>query len=441
MGFKETKYILENVKTGRQFKDGEWTLADPEGDSPALIRAVYEEKKFKPTNQRGLYRYSNWMPIKRTLRNSHAPVTYKSRKLAEKLGLENLYITFSGWCPKIGARMETCAFKETEAYTICARMSKDNKRILVVQSAGNTARAFAKVCSDNRIPIVICIPEDNKRDMWFTKKLNPCVKIIAAPKGCDYYDAIALGEKLCQDPKYMAEGGAKNVARRDGMGTTVLSAVEKIGRIPDAYFQAVGSGTGAIAAWENAERLAADGRFGKNNMRIYASQNAPFTIMYDSWKADSRELLPLDPNEGRRQAEVIMAKVLSNRKPPYSIAGGLYDVLKASNGDMFKVSNDDIIYWMLEFFDLEGYDLFPAAACAVASLAQAVENGQVKKDEVIMLNLTGGGMLKAMRKGYIRHEPDLVLSPELPAEEIIAKVNALFVEEKKPILNLRRRKA
>ncbi|MFR4038353.1 MAG: hypothetical protein ACLTZT_11530 [Butyricimonas faecalis] len=32
-------------------------------------------------------------------------------------------------------------------------------------------------------------------------------------------------------------GGAKNVARRDGMGTTVLSAVEKIGRIPDYYFR------------------------------------------------------------------------------------------------------------------------------------------------------------------------------------------------------------
>ena len=46
---------------------------------------------------------------------------------------------------------------------------------------------------------------------------------------------------------FIAEGGAKNVARRDGMGTTVLSAVTTIGEIPDAYFQAVGSGTGAIA--------------------------------------------------------------------------------------------------------------------------------------------------------------------------------------------------
>ena len=49
---------------------------------------------------------------------------------------------------------------------------------------------------------------------------------------------------------FMAEGGAKNVARRDGMATTMLSATTTIGQIPDYYFQAIGSGTGAIAAWE-----------------------------------------------------------------------------------------------------------------------------------------------------------------------------------------------
>ena len=309
--FKPTNYQLENVGTGRIFSDEGWTLADPESPSPSLVRAVYEHRQFNPREElKGLYRYADWMPIQRTLRHSHAPVTYKSKGLAKMLGMENLYITFSGYWPKIGAKMETCSFKETEAYSVCARLPRKNKRVLVVQSAGNTARAFARVCSDNNIPIVICIPQDNIHDLWFLSPLKNCVKVIATPKGMDYYDAIALGDKLCKNPRYLAEGGAKNIARRDGMGTTVLSAADVIGRIPDAYFQAVGSGTGAIAAWENAMRLAEDGRYGKNAMRIYACQNSPFTIMYDSWKADSRELLPLTPQESRRNAEVILAKVL-----------------------------------------------------------------------------------------------------------------------------------
>ena len=427
MAFKPTNYKLLNVADGRVFEDEGWTLSDPESDAPSLIRAVYEKSRFEPLEGRkGLYRYANWLPIKKTLRNSHAPVTYKSKGLAKMLGMDNLYITLSGYCPKFGAKMETCSFKETEAFSVCARLPKNNKRILVVQSAGNTARAFAKVCSDNNIPIVICIPKDNAGDLWFTKKLSSCVKVIATPSGTDYYDAIALGEKICQNPRFMAEGGAKNVARRDGMGTTVLSAVEAIGRIPDAYFQAVGSGTGAIAAWENAERLAADGRFGENRMRIYDSQNSPFTLMYDSWKAHSRSLVPITPEESRRKAEVILGKVLSNRKPPYSIAGGLFDVLEKSNGDMFKVSNDEIVYWVVQYINLEGYDIFPASACAVASLKQALDAGIVKKDETVMLNITGGGLFNATKKGYVIKEPDLILSPDQPAEEIIMAVDKLF---------------
>ena len=427
MRFKPTSYHLVNVANGNEFTDKGWTLSDPKGGVPSLVRAVYDNKRFTPREDLdGIYRYAEWMPIRRTLKNSCAPVTYKSKGLAKFLGLENLYITFSGWNPKIGATFQTCSFKETEAYSVLARLDDKDKRILIVQSAGNTARAFAQVCSDNKIPVVICVPQDCLHDLWFRRKLDKCVKLLAVPHGCDYYDAIALGEKLAEDPRFFLEGGAKNIARRDGMGTTILSCVEQMGRIPDAYFQAVGSGTGAIAAWENACRLAADGRFGENNMRVYVAQNEPFTLMYDSWKAHSRLLIDLAPEDGRRQAEMILAKVLSNRKPPYSLAGGLFDTLEASNGDVYLATNEDIMYWLLQFRNLEGYELLPAANVAVTALAKAVQEGAVKKDEYIMLNCTGGGTLQAMSKGFVFKEPDLILSPELPAEEIIRQVMKLF---------------
>lgn len=416
-----------NVATGRIFDDEGWTLADPESPEPSLVRAVYANTKFTPRKDlSGIYRYADWLPIRRTLKHSCAPATYKSKGLAKFLGLENLYITFSGYYPKVGAKFQTCSFKETEAFSVCARMPKKEDRVLIVQSAGNTARAFAQICSDNDIPVVICIPEDSKHDLWFHRKLNKCVKLIAVPHGCDYYDAIHLGEKLARNPRFFLEGGAKNVARRDGMGTTILSFAEATGRIPDAYFQAVGSGTGAIAAWENAERLAADGSFGENNMRVYVAQNSPFTLICDSWKAHSRKLAELDPETGRRQAEIILAKVLANRQPPYSLAGGLFDVLTASHGDAITCPNDGIMFWLLQFRNLEGFDLLPASCAAVHALATAVREGTVRKDEYIMLNCTGGGLLASMSKGYVFKEPDLILSPDLPDEQIIAAVDSLF---------------
>lgn len=428
MTFKPTKYHLVCCSTGHRFEDCGWSLADPACDCPSLVRADYEQKKFNPRNDLdGFYRYADWLPVKRTLKGSCAPVTYKSEALASHLGLENLYITFSGYFPKIGAHMETCSFKETEAYSVCGRLPDNNDKILVVASAGNTARAFAKVCSDNNIPLLISIPEDNISALWFTKPLNDCVKIIASPKGSDYFDAIALSDIVCKSDRFMAEGGAKNVARRDGMGTTLLSAVETIGRIPDAYFQAIGSGTGTIAVWENNLRLIEDGRFGSHKMRLYPSQNDPFTIMYDSWKIRSRALVPMTPEEARHAAAVIDAKVLSNRKPPYSLAGGLFDAMEDAGGEIFKVSNDMLHEWKKMFLKLEGIDIHNAAAVATASLVQAVEEGVVKKDEVIMLNITGGGEELAKSENEVVYaKPHLVLDPDLPAETIISEVERLF---------------
>ena len=428
MTFTPTKYTLICCSTGHRFEDEGWSLADPKCNCPSLVRAEYEKKQYNPrTELDGFYRFADWLPIRRTLNGSCPPITYKSKALAEELGLNNLYITFSGYFPEIGAKMETCSFKETEAYSVCARLPEENDRILVVASAGNTARAFAKVCSDNNIPLVISIPEDNISALWFKKPLNDCVKIIASPKGSDYFDAIALSDKVCSSPRFMAEGGAKNVARRDGMGTTLLSAVEVTGRIPDAYFQAIGSGTGTIAAWENNLRLIEDGRYGSHKMRLYPSQNDPFTIMYDSWCKHSRELVPMSPEEARQAAAIIDAKVLSNRKPPYSLAGGLFEAMEDAGGEMFKVTNEELHKWQDKFLELEGIDIHNAAAVAVASLAQAVSNGTVGKDEMIMLNITGGGEERAKAEGGIIYaEPHLVMDPETPADEVAAKVENLF---------------
>lgn len=429
MEIKPTSYKLENCATKRQFQDETgWMLADPQHKDPALVRAVYEKKQIEfKDNSYGIYKFADWMPIQRMLEGSCAPVTYKSEALAKKLGLENLYITFSGWWPEKGAQMPTCSFKETEAYSVCARLPKDNNRIMVVASAGNTARAFAQVCSKNNIPVVIAIPQDNLNALWFQEPLNDCVKIICSPAGTDYFDAIALAAKLNGSARYMEEGGAKNVARRDGMATTVLSAAQVIGRIPDSYFQAVGSGTGTIAAYESNLRLLEDGRFGNHLMKLIPSQNIPFTPMYDAFKADSRALLPFDEDEARVKALEIDAKVLSNRKPPYGIVGGLYDVLKATDGDMLLATNQELAAACELFEKLEGCDIHPAAGVALHSLMTAVKEGLVKKDETIMLNITGGGekRFKASHN-WVNVEPHLVMDASTPAEEVIAAVDKLF---------------
>lgn len=419
---------MRTVATGRVFEDADWAIDDELSEKPSLIRAEYKKKQIdvKPESC-GIYRFADWLPIKRTLAGSCAPITYKSEGLAKALGMTNLYITFNGYFPKIGARMSTCSFKETEAYSVCARLAADCGKVLVVASAGNTARAFAKVCSDNHIPLLLSVPADNLDALWFEAPLNDCVKLIAVQKGGDYFDAINLSNMVLASDKFLAEGGAKNIARRDGMGTTVLSATTHIGRIPDFYFQAVGSGTGAIAAWEANLRLIEDGRFGSHKMKLMVSQNAPFLPMYKAWKADSRALLPYDADQARSDAESINAKVLSNRKPPYSLAGGLYDALKDTQGDMFAVTNSEAEEAQRLFLETEGVDIYSASGVATYSLMQAVRDGQVQKDDVVMLNITGGGEKHFKQERQVWNlEPSLVFPIDADPKAVLEDVANLF---------------
>ncbi len=423
------KYKLMNVADGRIFDDKGWFLDDPEGKAPSLVRAVFEQKQLHVGDDSlGLYKFADWMPIQRLLENPSCPITYKSEKLAKKLGLNSLYITFSGWWPERGARMTTCSFKETEAYSVCARLGEGQKdQVLVVASAGNTARAFAKVCSDNGIQLLLCVPQDNIKALWFDKPLNPCVKLFTTASGSDYFDAIQLSNFVCELPGFLAEGGAKNIARRDGMSTTMMSAVTTIGRIPDFYFQAVGSGTGAIAAWEANLRFMEDGRFGQNKARLIVSQNKPFVPMYVAWRKDSRALLPYDADQARRDAAEICAPVLSNRKPPYSLAGGLYDALKDTDGDILAVSNEEAQAAKALFLETEGRDIYSAAGVALASLVQAINNNKVKPDDVVMLNITGGGEKEFQEAHQLFHlEPDHIFPIAFTKEDVAEVANRIF---------------
>ena len=426
--FKPTKYTLQCVATGREFDDTGWILDDAECKTPSLVRANYANKQLNlKSDDYGFYKFCDWLPAKRILAGSSAPVTYKSEALAKHLGLSDLWITLSGYAPRHGVKMTTCSFKETEAYSVCARIDEKEERVLVVASAGNTARAFARVCSDNNIKLLLSVPADNLDALWFTEPINDCVKLIACEKGGDYFDAINLSNMALKSHKYYAEGGAKNIARRDGMGTTTLSAVTTIGRIPDYYFQAVGSGTGAIAAWEANMRLIEDGRYGNNLMKLIVSQNAPFVPIYDAWRANSREMLPYDFKKARRDAELIDAKVLSNRRPPYTFAGGLYDALKATNGDVVVATNAQARRASKLFKELEGIDIHPAPAVALASLIKMVESGSIDKNACIMLNITGAGEEAAKKNRELFYlKPVKTFSLNATIDDVVNYVETLF---------------
>ena len=79
------------------------------------------------------------------------------------------------------------------------------------------------------------------------------------------------------------------------------------------------------------------------------------------------------------------------------------------------------------FEKVEGIDIHPAAGVAVYSLKKAVDSGKISKDEVVMLNITGGGEKRFKKEiEWVQAEPDLVISSTEDSAVIIEKVLQLF---------------
>ena len=406
-------YHLKCHFCGAVFKDDGSLLECPVEHAPSLLVSQYSARQLRCDNSaEGIYRYRGWLPIVRELSGSGRTVTFQSAKLRHITGLPNLWVAFNGYWPEKGASLKTATFKELEAYSVLSRVSQNRQRVLVVASAGNTAAAFARTCSENRIPCLIIIPSSGLERMRFVDPLDRCVRIVSLGGAADYYDAIALAEHVSHRGAFFQEGGAMNIARRDGLATTVLNAVETIGQLPEYYFQAIGSGTGGIAAYEAAKRLLNDGRFGQRLPRLMLSQNFPFAPMYYSWKLNQRELVVLDRDLGKAQIREIEAKVLSNQRPSYSVAGGVYDALIESRGTMLAADNCEVLQAMHLFKQSEGIDIDPAAGVAFATLMNRAKAGRIRREAVVLLHITGGGSPE--------RQSDKQLAPAQPTLEIPA---------------------
>ncbi len=366
----------------------------------SLPRTFYRSRRLEERSLPGIWRFMDWLPVKGHIEGlDSGPVTYKSRGLGRELGLDNLYISFNGCWPEIGARSATGSFKDLEAAPTL-RMRKDlgNSSILVVASAGNTARAFAQAASVAGQPVALVVPKSAIKNLWITVEKGPLT--IVGVEG-DYFDAIQVAEKISSLKGFSTEGGARNVARRDGMGTVVLDATLTLGKLPQHYFQAVGSGTGGIAAWEASMRLIDDGRFGKALPRLHLAQSLPNAPIYYSWKGCSGEFRP----------GATFDEVLFNRRPPYGMPGGVSDALKATCGDVYGISSQEAEEAKRLFESSEGIDILNAPAVAVAALAYAARSGAIGRSDVVLLNITGGGLARLneiMAKNCL--EADIVVS-------------------------------
>ena len=380
----------------------------------ALLVTDYRDQRFREDGpSEGIWRF-NWIPVHAPTFAQPGPVVYRSEGLAASLGLENLFIAFNGFWPEKGASLRTCTFKEFEAAVVLQNARENGVPGLTVASAGNTARAFSYLSEVADYPVIIVVPRMCLTEMWYIGNGSKIPTLVVGDG--DYSNSIDVARRISLVAEMPFEGGVQNPAKRDGLGVVLLEAVPRMERLPDHYFQAVGSGAGAIGVWEMAERFLRDGRYGSRLPRLHLAQNLPFAPMVKAWQQGSRTLYPEDLRP--ELIGEITTRVLSSRYPAYGVQGGVYDALRACGGTTYGIRNEEVFKAQDLFLENEGIDIVPAAGVAVAALKNAVSSGTVKRDDRILLNITGGGERRFKEKNRTHEVEPHFVSKNITEREI-----------------------
>ena len=406
------------LKTGDVIDD-EYTLHHTDG---ALLRTQYS-RKLNPRDLSGVCKYADWLPISTTSENVAGTITYKAEKLAEALGMSNLWVTFHGYWPEKGGLCPTGTFKDMEAVPTLVRIVDHGCKGIICASAGNTARSFSYYCGLSDTPLIVIVGALHAHRLWLPKNHpRDSVKIVVIEDG-DYWSATKVSKKLAQKLEgWQLEGGAHNIARRDGIGTLMLDAAFTIGALPTHYFQGIGGGPGPIGVNEMASRLIDFGIFEGPLPRQHVSQNTQHCPIHNAWQGERPTLQ--DSDFPSHEVEVY-SDFLLNKSPCYSPSGGVFDTLKQSNGQTYIIEEKDAVAAKTLFEEIEGIDILSPAAVALASLQQALATGEIEADDCTVLNISGGGTERMAKEMEITQiEPWLTINEENAIEGILAKLQA-----------------
>ncbi len=397
-------YFLRCSRCGWETGVKSYILQCPHCGPEAFLQSRFPRRppsKNLSSVESDFFHYTDWM--------SFAPIQSETpmhigcipgNGLGRELGLENLWLLLSCFAPQYGADMPSSTFKGAEALGVYSRAITETNKLLIVSSAGNAGVAFLEIGSMLATPGIVVVPDGALPIMMTSSEPGAVSPLLIVLEDAFYPDAIRFVDEIVgRFPEHLVrEGGAFNVARRDAMAIPFHRAVRAMKRLPDRYFQAVGSGTGAIAAWEAARRLKEHKECPGGPMRLHLVQNTPFTPMVDAWKAGSRTVSPMSHEEVHDRLKRTYASVLANAKPPYGLTGGVFDILTDSGGDMHAVCNEDALKANALFKRHFMLDPCPEASTALAGLIQAKESGQISGREHILLHITGGGWKHSVKE-------------------------------------------
>ncbi len=298
----------------------------------------------------------------------------KAERFGSGLGLTNLWI-------KDEAQNPTQSFK-ARGMTVAVSMAKHlGATKLAVPTAGNAGGALAAYAARAGLEAHIFMPSDTPRANVVECRevgahvtlidglITDCGAEIARRKDAEgWFDMSTLKEPY----------------RVEGKKTLGYEIAEQSGwELPDVILYPTGGGTGLIGMWKAFDEMEAMGWIGPKRPRMFSIQAggcAPIVRAFETGAEKAAEF----PNAHTRASGLRVPKAVGDFL--------MLKVLRESKGGALAVDDETMISTTREVGAAEGVFVAPEGAACFAALRILVGNGDIRKDERIIVFNTGSGI-------------------------------------------------
>ena len=341
-------------------------------DLEALSDTLTKEE-FKDSPLPGFWRYYPLLPI-----SNQESIISLGETITPLINISNEYKNLQVLIKDEG-RLPTGSFK-ARGLALAVAMAKEFKlEHLAIPTNGNAGAALAAYASRAGLKSSVYCPKDTPQINILETKLqgadtflidgliNDCGKIVLEGKESKgWFDVSTLKEPY----------------RLEGKKTMGIELAEQLNwKLPDAIFYPTGGGTGLIGMWKAFHEMHAMGWIKKPFPRMYAVQSTGCAPIVRAF------------NKGERFAELWQDPTSEPWGIRVPVAVGdflILDAIYESNGSAIAVDDNAVIIKRNELAS-KGIMLCPEGAATALALDHAIQNGEVKpEEEVVLFNCATG---------------------------------------------------
>lgn len=349
--------------------EGQWLEARYDYD--AFKRELLRGLPNRPSN---MWRYQDVLPLNDPsildLYPAGGTPLWLSQRFAADLGHTSVYIKDERYGP-------TSSFKDRQAAVAVAAMVESGINEAVIASTGNAAVAYAAACARAGLKLWVfmtsLVPQEKLRETALFG-----AEVIRVSGNYDQTKQIA--SQFAQRRQLFLDRGASSIPSRESMKTIAYEIVEQLGwRTPDWYLQSVSGGMGPLGVYQGFKELYSMGLISQIP-KLAVIQAEGCSPMVQAFKAGSEVAEAVIPN-----TRII---ILATGDPGKSYTY-IWKLTQSYGGLMESVTDAEAFSAMRALAKSEGMAVEPATAVAFAGIEKMLKNGNISKDELVVVNCTG----------------------------------------------------